>query len=159
VNLDIVRKLIPYWQQQTRSSRLGESAASKSHGELTKAVETITPAPKYRANKYTYSGKRNRGDHFAKIGKTVAAEETIRSTNIDEILAPICPSYSLPDCARAHTTSRGWAVVKSTSNGLKPDAIVSDNANAQDRQKQNPREERYLVCAGIGMHKRRLLKR
>ena len=141
MDLGIVRRLIPYGQQHNKELAPEGERGMQNHGKLTKAVETITPAPKYRANKYTYSGKRSRGDHFARIGKIVAAEETIRRTNIDEILAPICPLYSLPDSARAHTMSRGSAVVKSTFSGLKTDAMVSDNAKGQDRQKQTPREE------------------
>jgi hypothetical protein len=59
-----------------------------------KAVAMITPAPKYRANRYTYMGIRSLGSRAARTGKKVAAVDTIRMTKSAEIRAPSPPLYS-----------------------------------------------------------------
>lgn len=105
--------------------------------ELTNAVATMTPAPKYLAKRYTYSGSLRRGNHFARTGNIVAAEETIRMTKIDEILTPRCPLYSFPEFARvrAHITSRSLAVVRSTCLGSKAPVVVVAAAAAAETLK------------------------
>lgn len=54
-------------------------------------VATITPVPKYRANKYTPKGIFQLGKRLARTGKTVKAEDTKRITKIEEMRAPMWP--------------------------------------------------------------------
>jgi len=65
-----------------------------------KAVATITPAPKSRANRYTKKGIRTRGTRRATTRKKVAAKETTKITNKAEMRAPSRPSKLLLEAWR-----------------------------------------------------------
>lgn len=56
------------------------------------AVAMMTPAPKYRAKRYTKMGIRSHFTRAAMTGKNVAAEEMKRMTKRAEMRAPSRPS-------------------------------------------------------------------